>query len=249
MQVALRLSALAFGASVLLTAAACQPAPQPTMTYPATSKGDVVDDYFGTKVPTRIGGWRISIRSEVADWVAAQNRVTFDYLDSCRCAIVFKQRITELWDYPKVGVPVREGGRYFYQKNSGLQRQSPLYVRASLDVGALARARSERRCRRTARSRWRSGRRRPTGSCSPTDLSEGGADWRDASRARCRNRQGPRRRREVDAFLRHLVDRRIRRASSTRAIRSRRKERCSKPLCPGRRSTTIASARRSPRIG
>ena len=102
------------------------------MTYPATTKGDVVDDYFGTKVPDPYR-WMEDLDSQgVADWVAAQNRVTFDYLDKLPMRERFKQRITELWDYPKVGLPVREGGRYFYQKNSGLQRQSPLYVRASL---------------------------------------------------------------------------------------------------------------------
>ena len=128
----MRFTASTATAALILAAVACQERPQPNMTYPATAKGDVVDDYFGTKVPDPYR-WMEDLDSPaVADWVAEQNRVTFDYLEKLPMRARFKQRITELWDYPKVGVPVREAGRYFYTKNSGLQRQAPLYVRASL---------------------------------------------------------------------------------------------------------------------
>ena len=69
---------------------------------------------------------------EVAAWVAAQNNLTFGYLDRLPIRDHLKKRITELWDYPKTGLPRREAGRYFYSKNSGLQRQAPVYVRESL---------------------------------------------------------------------------------------------------------------------
>ena len=111
-----------------VVAAACESTTVPNMTYPVTKKGDVVDDYFGTKVPDPYRWMEDLDSKETAEWVAAQNQVTFDYLGKLPMRDRFKQRITELWDYPKVGMPVREGGRYFYQKNSGLQRQPPLYV-------------------------------------------------------------------------------------------------------------------------
>src|ERR1700680_454880 len=120
-------------AALLLAALApCQPTASPALSYPSTKKGDVVDDYSGTKVadPYR---WMEDLDSkDDADWVAAENRVTFDYLSKLPMRQHFKQRITELWNYPRVSVPVREGGRYFFQKNSGLERQPPLYVRSSL---------------------------------------------------------------------------------------------------------------------
>jgi prolyl oligopeptidase len=166
---------LLIGASLLL--AACQPNMPPKPTYPQTKKIDVVDDYFGTKVvdPYR---WMESLDSpDVAAWIAEQNKVTSAYLEKLPLRERFKQRITELWNFPKVSIPVHEGGKFFYQKNSGLQRQSPLYVRDSLtaaptlvmdpnllsDDGSLALA------------QWTPS---PDGRLLAYGISEGGADWR-----------------------------------------------------------------------
>ena len=44
-----------------------------------------------------------------------------------------RTRLTSLYDYEKVGCPFREGDRYFFFKNSGLQNQSVLYYKDSLD--------------------------------------------------------------------------------------------------------------------
>ena len=165
---------------LLVTFVACQPTTSqvhlPKLSYPVAKKGDVVDDYFGTKVadPYR---WMEDLDSaDVAAWVAAENDVTFDYLSKLPRRERFNQRITELWNYPKVGVPVREGGRYFYQKNSGLQRQSPLYVRASvtaapalvLDPNVLSPDGS------VSLAQWMPS---PDGRMLAYGLSEGGADW------------------------------------------------------------------------
>jgi prolyl oligopeptidase len=99
---------------------------------PPTTKGDVVDDYFGTKVadPYR---WMEDLDSKaVSAWIAAQNATTSRYLEALPMRDKIKARITQLWDYPKTGTPFLEAGRVFYRRNSGLQKQSPLYERASL---------------------------------------------------------------------------------------------------------------------
>ena len=116
-------------AVILVVASAAQ---SQRLLYPTARKGDVVDDYFGTKIadPYR---WMEELDSkELAEWVAAENKLTFDYLERLPLRQHFRQRITELWNYPRISIPVREGGRIFYRKNSGLQRQSPIYMRASL---------------------------------------------------------------------------------------------------------------------
>jgi prolyl oligopeptidase len=66
---------------------------------------------------------------EVAAWIAAQNAVTAGYLDTLPIRERLRSRITELWNYPKVGLPVTEAGRLFYQKNAGLEKQAPVYMR------------------------------------------------------------------------------------------------------------------------
>jgi prolyl oligopeptidase len=104
------------------------------LTYPHARKGDVVDDYFGTTVPDPYR-WMEDLDSpEVSAWREAENALTFSYLGRLPLRDRLRDRITALWDYPKTSLPVREGGRYFYARNSGLERQAPLYVRASLDA-------------------------------------------------------------------------------------------------------------------
>src|SRR3954451_4157863 len=76
--------------------------------YPDTRKVDVLDDYHGTKVadPYR---WLEDLDSkEVAEWTAAQNALTFGYLEKLPIREHFKTRIKALWDYPKVSIPHKE---------------------------------------------------------------------------------------------------------------------------------------------
>src|SRR5207249_7731577 len=101
----------------------------PTLDYPHARKGDVVDDYFGTKVadPYR---WMEDLNApEVKQWVDAENAVTFRYLDSLPIRDRLKQRITELYNYPRVSTPRFEGRQWFYSRNTGLQRQSVIFTR------------------------------------------------------------------------------------------------------------------------
>ncbi len=53
--------------------------------------------------------------------------------NACPRATWFADRIGELYDYERFSTPREAGGRYFYTRNSGLQNQSPLYVRDGLD--------------------------------------------------------------------------------------------------------------------
>ena len=100
--------------------------------YPASKKGDVVDDYHGTAVADPFRWMENLGSSETVAWIGAQNALTSAYLKNLPYRETLRKRITELWDYPKVTLPFREGGRLFYRKNSGLQKQSVLYMRRSL---------------------------------------------------------------------------------------------------------------------
>src|SRR5438067_886494 len=65
---------------------------------------------------------------ETQDWVAGQNGRTFQFLATVPKREQIRNRLIELWDYEKSGVPFKEGGRYFYLRNNGLQNQSVLYT-------------------------------------------------------------------------------------------------------------------------
>jgi prolyl oligopeptidase len=107
-------------------------APNPAIVYPSSPKVEQVDDYYGTKIadPYR---WLENPDSEQTQaWVTAQNQVTFEYLTKIPQRQIIQQRLTKLWDYEKYSIPFKQGDRYFYFKNDGLQNQSVLYTLRSL---------------------------------------------------------------------------------------------------------------------
>ncbi|MEP0882170.1 prolyl oligopeptidase family serine peptidase [Trichocoleus sp. ST-U3] len=103
------------------------------LTYPTSQKVDQVDDYHGKKVSDPYRWLEDPDSDETKAWVEAQNQVTFSYLNEIPVREKIKQRLTELWDYEKYSLPFKEGDRYFYFKNDGLQNQSVLYTLTSLD--------------------------------------------------------------------------------------------------------------------
>ncbi len=100
--------------------------------YPQTARVDHVDDYHGTQVADPYRWLEDANSPQTQAWVEAQNIVTFGYLRHLPAREAIKQRLTQLWDYEKYGVPFKEGGRYFYSKNTGLQNQGVIYTAASL---------------------------------------------------------------------------------------------------------------------
>jgi prolyl oligopeptidase len=64
--------------------------------------------------------------------------VTQGYLAQIPQREAIKARLTKLWNYERYSVPFKEGGRYFYSRNDGLQNQSVLYTMKTLaDVPRL----------------------------------------------------------------------------------------------------------------
>lgn len=103
------------------------------LTYPESRRSDQVDDYDGTKVADPYRWLEALDSAETKAWVEAQNKVTFGYLEKIPQRAQYKERLTQLWNYERFGLPVKSGNRYFYTRNDGLQNQSVLYVADSLD--------------------------------------------------------------------------------------------------------------------
>src|SRR6266700_1667020 len=148
------------------------------LSYPETKKGDVVDDYFGTKVPDPYRWLENNDSPEVAAWVEAENKVTFAYLDKIAYRSQLKDRLTKLLNYPKYSAPTRRGAYYFFSKNDGLQNQSVQYIQKGLE-GTSDVLLDPNKFSADGTSRLGSYSLSHTGKYVGYGISEGGSDWND----------------------------------------------------------------------
>lgn len=103
-----------------------------SLDYPASKTVDVVDEVHGVKIPDPFRWLEDVDSADTKAWVQEENHVTFDFLKNLPKRDAIKQRLMELQNYPRFSLPGKEGGRYFYTYNSGLQNQSPLFVKDTL---------------------------------------------------------------------------------------------------------------------
>lgn len=106
---------------------------QNKLVYPETAKVDTVDVYFDTQVPDPYRWLENDTSAATAAWVAAENKVTNDYLSKIPFREKLLKRLTELANYEKIGTPFKKHGKYYFYKNDGLQNQSVLYVQDTLN--------------------------------------------------------------------------------------------------------------------
>jgi prolyl oligopeptidase len=149
-----------------------------SLRYPSTRRDSVVGDYFGAQVPAPFRWLEDQNSHEVEAWVDSQNAATFGYLEGIPLREPFRNRLTTLWNYERVGLPNREAGKLYFSMNSGLQNQSVIYeaadpeapARAVLDPNALS---PDGSVALAGFSPSPDGRRFAYG------LSQGGSDWRE----------------------------------------------------------------------
>lgn len=106
---------------------------QPRIVYPKTAKVDTVDVYFGTKVADPYRWLENDTSEQTAAWVAAENKVTQEYLAKIPFRKALLKRLTDVANYEKIGAPVKKHGKYYFYRNDGLQNQSVMYVQDSLE--------------------------------------------------------------------------------------------------------------------
>jgi prolyl oligopeptidase len=100
--------------------------------YPATATVDQQDNYHGTNIADPYRWLEDANSADTHAWVEAQNRLTQGYLAQIPARDAIRQRLTKLWNFERFSVPFKEGGRYFYSRNDGLQNQSVLYTMKTL---------------------------------------------------------------------------------------------------------------------
>ena len=104
--------------------------------YPNAPKDGTVDTYFGVKIPDPFRPLEADRSKETAEWVAAENKMTNEYLAKIPFRGKLLKRLKEVADYEKVGAPFKKNGKWYVFKNNGLQNQSVLYQMDELG-GAL----------------------------------------------------------------------------------------------------------------
>ena len=151
----------------------------PEITYPETRRDAVVDDYAGQQVADPYRWLEADVRGDeaVAGWVAAQNAITSAYLRTLPARKVFHERITALLDNERLTAPVKQGNRYFYARNAGLENQASLYVREGI-LGAervLINPNAWSEDSATALAEWSASE---DGAYVAFAVQDGGSDWR-----------------------------------------------------------------------
>jgi len=116
-------------------ASAIAATPSRSLAYPSTRRDPLVETKFGVNVADPYRWLEDDARADpaVASWISSQNSITQAYLSALPGRDALQARMTALYNYERFGIPKRGGTRYFYSHNSGLQNQSPLFVRDGLD--------------------------------------------------------------------------------------------------------------------
>ncbi|GAB6394974.1 MAG: prolyl oligopeptidase family serine peptidase [Bacteroidales bacterium] len=118
-----------FGSMAVLCA--CQTGTK--FVYPEAVREEVTDSYFGTEVADPYRWLENDTSQATAAWVEAENRVTGEYFSQIPFVGKVKQRLTDLLNYERIGSIYKKKGKYYFSKNDGLQNQSVLYVKETLD--------------------------------------------------------------------------------------------------------------------
>jgi len=146
MRLILALPLLVFLVSGTASAQTCDTEKTSGFNYPASKKADQTDDYHGTKVADPYRWLEDGNGEDTRAWIEAQNSLTQGFLGQIPARATIRQRLSQLWNYERYSVPFKEGGRYFYTRNDGLQNQAVLYTlkhpgdapRVLLDPNALS---------------------------------------------------------------------------------------------------------------
>lgn len=123
----MRPNTLRVALAVAAAAALALPAQAP-LKYPEARKSGQVDNFFGMTVADPYRWLEKTDDPETQEWIAAENALTFSYLAAIPQRATIRARLDTLWNFARMGIPVRRQRTYFYTLNSGLQKQSVVYT-------------------------------------------------------------------------------------------------------------------------
>ncbi len=159
--------------------AACSPSEKKKsmIAYPVSEKGTVADTLFGTVVADPYRWMEDDTAKATANWVKAQNEVTFGFLDKIPYRAALKERLKALYNYERLSAPFKEGNYYYFYKNDGLQNQSVLY-RKTNEKGAAEEFLNPNNFSKDGTTALAGISFSKDGSLAAYQISVGGSDWR-----------------------------------------------------------------------
>ncbi len=99
-----------------------------SISYPEAPQDGTVDTIFGMTVNDIYRPLENDTAAATLAWVEAENKVTREYLDKIPFRGGISDRLTDMNNYVKRGLPSRgNDGKYYYYENDGLKNQSVLY--------------------------------------------------------------------------------------------------------------------------
>ncbi|MFM7178738.1 MAG: S9 family peptidase, partial [Bacteroidota bacterium] len=154
-------------------------APAESLRYPDTKRVDQLDNYFGKVVEDPYRWLEDDVRTskDAADWVAAQNKVTFGFLEKIPERQSIQKRLTELWNYERYSSPFKTGGTYFYFRNDGLQNQALLYTTGQTLDGSSRVLLDPNKLTKDGTVALTNTEVSPDGKLLAFGLAEAGSDW------------------------------------------------------------------------
>lgn len=143
--------------------------------YPETKKVDTVDTYFGVEIADPYRWLEDDMSEETKAWVTAQNQLTFGFLDSIPYRDQINKKLSEMWNYERLGSPFKEGNYTYYYKNDGLQDHAVLYREKDGKEEVFLDPNTFSEDKTTSLSGISFSK---DGSLLAYSISEGGSDWR-----------------------------------------------------------------------
>jgi prolyl oligopeptidase len=95
---------------------------------PPARRDPFVEILHGEEVPDPYRYLEDPDGAETRAFIEAENTVTEAFLSGVSSREAIRARLTELWDYPKRGLPQEHAGRYLQWRQQGLENQPVLYL-------------------------------------------------------------------------------------------------------------------------
>ena len=85
--------------------------------YPIAPTTNQIDTFHGIQVEDPYRWMEDNNSAALKEWIDAENKLTFSFLESIPERKRIVDRLSQLWNYERYGIPFKQNNRYFIFKN------------------------------------------------------------------------------------------------------------------------------------